>query len=466
MTELMDIIVKYIKEQAEAPAQKSQEWYSLKRKTIGGSEVATVLGLNPYKKPHQLIAEKIGLPGNEFDGNSATRWGNLFETVTRDFSVKFLKMEHDIIEMGSVPGVIQGQRYSPDGIGVVKLKTNNEDEDSDVEEDEEESIKDNYDNFIVLFEFKAPFKTIPDNKVPKHYMPQILTGLLTINIAEIALFVNNCYRKCPLKDLNFNITYDTVFHSGDLTKRLTKVQKLEKVYAVGMICFYQTKADADKYMEYCGYTYKDDSDNDSDDPDKFYKEFENVYTSHSDYDLDILLNSTEEPIDFGESRQYVMDRVLELHDEKRIKAVYLPMILNHTAVNEMEFAQIHNIKHSLENKEPKKAMKTLYNNFLVECDDKEWVPIGYLPWKLVKSDVKTVTPDENWKDTIKAPIQDALKIINELSTIENLEDRTEAYNSRFGLTEKMSKEDHTYITEGVSDLVSNDVYIEEEFVDE
>jgi predicted phage-related endonuclease len=64
--------------------------------------VATVLGLNPYKKPHQLIAEKIGLPGNEFDGNSATRWGNLFETVTRDFSIKFLKMEHDIIEMGVI----------------------------------------------------------------------------------------------------------------------------------------------------------------------------------------------------------------------------------------------------------------------------------------------------------------------------------------------------------------------------
>jgi len=43
--ELQKKINTFIKSVGTSPAQKSAEWYLLKSKTIGGSEVATVLGL-------------------------------------------------------------------------------------------------------------------------------------------------------------------------------------------------------------------------------------------------------------------------------------------------------------------------------------------------------------------------------------------------------------------------------------
>lgn len=204
MNTLKKSLDSFIKGNLNAPAQKSARWKLIKEITIGGSEVSTVLGLNPYKKVHSLIAEKTGLADVEFKGNIATRWGNLFESVTRDYTVLVLQMESDngdcpIQETGSLEGVVERQRYSPDGIGIVKLSTG----------------QGNQDYFLVLFEFKAPLRSVPDMRVPKHYMPQIQTGLVSIPIAETGLFVNNMYRKCALKDLNFGMEYDHRFHDGD-----------------------------------------------------------------------------------------------------------------------------------------------------------------------------------------------------------------------------------------------------------
>ena len=46
---------------------------------IGGSEFATVLGINPYKKRIELILEKAGVITNTFEGNDATRRGEFLE---------------------------------------------------------------------------------------------------------------------------------------------------------------------------------------------------------------------------------------------------------------------------------------------------------------------------------------------------------------------------------------------------
>lgn len=46
---------------------------------IGGSEFATVLDINPFKKRIYLILEKAGVIADEFKGNDATRRGNLLE---------------------------------------------------------------------------------------------------------------------------------------------------------------------------------------------------------------------------------------------------------------------------------------------------------------------------------------------------------------------------------------------------
>ena len=50
-----------------------------RQKRIGGSEFATVLGINPYKKRIELILEKAGVIADTFEGNEATRRGEALE---------------------------------------------------------------------------------------------------------------------------------------------------------------------------------------------------------------------------------------------------------------------------------------------------------------------------------------------------------------------------------------------------
>ena len=48
-------------------------------KRIGGSEFASVIDINPYKKRIELVLEKAGVLANTFEGNEFTRRGNRLE---------------------------------------------------------------------------------------------------------------------------------------------------------------------------------------------------------------------------------------------------------------------------------------------------------------------------------------------------------------------------------------------------
>lgn len=65
-----------------------EEWKSLRKQYIGGSDAASVIGMNPYKSPYALWAEKTGkIP--EFEGNLATDVGVYME----DFIAKRFEQE-------------------------------------------------------------------------------------------------------------------------------------------------------------------------------------------------------------------------------------------------------------------------------------------------------------------------------------------------------------------------------------
>ena len=51
----------------------------VRQKRIGGSEFATVLDINPYKKRIELVLEKAGVIADMFEGNEATRRGEFLE---------------------------------------------------------------------------------------------------------------------------------------------------------------------------------------------------------------------------------------------------------------------------------------------------------------------------------------------------------------------------------------------------
>lgn len=50
-----------------------------RRNRIGGSEFATVIDINPYQKRIELVLEKAGVITSTFEGNEATRRGELLE---------------------------------------------------------------------------------------------------------------------------------------------------------------------------------------------------------------------------------------------------------------------------------------------------------------------------------------------------------------------------------------------------
>lgn len=63
-----------------------QEWLADRRKGIGGSDVATILGLNKWKSPYQLWLEKTGQINLEESDSEPAYWGNVLEeVVAREF---------------------------------------------------------------------------------------------------------------------------------------------------------------------------------------------------------------------------------------------------------------------------------------------------------------------------------------------------------------------------------------------
>ena len=57
----------------------SPEWHAERSKGVGGSEVGTVLGLNPYESAYALWAKKTGKIPSEIKENWAIKFGKAFE---------------------------------------------------------------------------------------------------------------------------------------------------------------------------------------------------------------------------------------------------------------------------------------------------------------------------------------------------------------------------------------------------
>jgi putative phage-type endonuclease len=399
------------------PTQRSPEWYAIRKNTIGGSEIATVIGINPYNSVEGMIAGKLGI--NSFNGNTACRWGTMFEHVTEKFTQIILRMNDKIKEAGSIPGVIDRQRYSPDGLGIVQLL----------------NCDDEPEYYVILFEFKAPLGTLPNGKIPNHYRPQIQTGMISIPLTEYSIFVNNCYRKCALSDLGFSGVYDKIYHGGDYKKRKYGLEK-EKPYGCGVICFYQSQEEFDKVTQYYGY----DSDSEEYDIGAAFDTSDIDYTQgsdhdrYSDYDMELLLNSNQSLIDFGSTSQFIVDRMFQLYDDKRIKVIYYPIMINHEAVNEMPFISTH----ALESDKSTVADPVAYGERCIEkfektCRDKKLCGIGFMPWKLMRSDVILENKDPEWLNTIREPLTNALDILNELN---NCADPIAAYYKKYPMIDE------------------------------
>jgi len=59
-----------------------QDWLKARRKGIGSSDVAAILGINPYKSSYQVWKEKVSDDEPEEVDNKFTHWGKLLEDPT------------------------------------------------------------------------------------------------------------------------------------------------------------------------------------------------------------------------------------------------------------------------------------------------------------------------------------------------------------------------------------------------
>lgn len=85
-----------------------EEWVQSRRESIGGSDAATVLGLNPYSSPYALWAEKTGaIEPEDISGKEAVRLGVFLEPyVAQRFSEvtdKKVRRENYILKNSDYP---------------------------------------------------------------------------------------------------------------------------------------------------------------------------------------------------------------------------------------------------------------------------------------------------------------------------------------------------------------------------
>lgn len=188
--------------------QGSTGWTMSFATTIGGSEMAAVMGMNPYSTMEDIIANKIDMANGivkELDSVDCW-WGKLFEDVIK----RYVEIELDTKIIGDKICITshKGIRCSPDGYADIKVSGN-----------KIISIDDDYDAdevHTILFEFKCPTKRRPiEGQIPKHYKPQIWLGLALTPYARYGVFVDAVFRRCELDDLGFNPEYNDSYHKLD-----------------------------------------------------------------------------------------------------------------------------------------------------------------------------------------------------------------------------------------------------------
>jgi hypothetical protein len=254
------MLVQFVK-QNTGMRQRDSSWYSAMGTTIGGSEIAALMGCNPYSNVHDVVASKVALiqgRDNWTGGGSACWWGVLFEDIAAAYTE---------IELGSVVRgddiCVQrwpGHRNSPDGYIVARsVQINAEvalDDELDDELDVAPTVRNSYKLWttdmdpaiatlprIFLLEFKCPISRCPSDTVPPQYRPQIWSGLAVSPVAHAGLFIDCVFRKCAIGQLGAGPEFDTDYHP-----RKAKGVEYESAIAWGLVGVFAPLLDAPRWV--------------------------------------------------------------------------------------------------------------------------------------------------------------------------------------------------------------------------
>jgi putative phage-type endonuclease len=165
--------------------QGTKEWLEQRKGKLTSSDAATALGINPYKKPVQLLLEKCGA-GRSFEGNESTLHGQKYEKEAIGiYETLMLKENHSfgMISFADLDPIRQNnpktmkyidKKYhflggSPDGISIDKVITN--------------------ESMLSQTEIKCPLRRkIKHGQIPDYYFPQVQLNMFILDL-EVTDFI-------------------------------------------------------------------------------------------------------------------------------------------------------------------------------------------------------------------------------------------------------------------------------------
>lgn len=187
-------IPQYSQHNPDGPG-KNPLWLNQRKNKLTSSDAATALGVNPYKKPVELLLEKCGA-GRNFFGNESTLHGEKYEDeAIRKYEYLMGKKNYDfgMISYKDLNPIRTCTRYdhsmydflggSPDGISI------------------------DLDNFekMCLVEVKCPLRRkIKHGQIPSYYLPQVQLNMFILDL-EIADFIEYVPGVLPGTNQELNI---------------------------------------------------------------------------------------------------------------------------------------------------------------------------------------------------------------------------------------------------------------------
>ncbi len=355
--------------------QHSEQWIQLRKVLIGGSSIATVLGLNPYQTLRDMIMVKVGVV--PFGGDEKTQWGNLFEEIIK-LCVQIDKKttvygENLYITGATVSPKFADCCYSPDGlaliggVGTVESK--------EIWENgvliREELINIPGKPICALMEFKCPYSRIPRSFVPQYYIPQVKMGMELIPAAQVGLFCEGVFRRCG---------WDQYNEGGDFDKTLSPTCLGKSPRMFGLIGWYVT-------------------------PEQLAMIPQSVHDEYAGYFAEPI--GSAEINDLGSCSPDVFKRLLALVDRGRISVWYGPV--NDSTIN--------SATHLAE-----------FTTLATEDGNR---PIGVIPWKLFALNYHWITKEPGFLDDSIGLLRKCIECVEKCWQVEE-QYRTYIVNEYFG----------------------------------
>ena len=95
----------FVRKHESGSAQHTAGWYQAILRTVGGSELAAVMGWNPYRTFWEVVAEKAGVTAGWAGGSIECNWGTLFE----DVMARFVEIDSGHFSAVQTPELFTGQ---------------------------------------------------------------------------------------------------------------------------------------------------------------------------------------------------------------------------------------------------------------------------------------------------------------------------------------------------------------------